>query len=252
MLAKWHRATIGFKRVLRRQILQLSAGVNIAHFQAVLGPQMFARTISARREHVFVNKYSYIQAITDLDGSVTAFSVTTRKSNFNPILVLGPFSITGEVLQIRLGKTKFAEIESFAKPGGIVSSLGARRIHYYEDYYFGNPGNYQTFIFGINDAGYLDHGHPPTPYQPALSVKDAEVKEFRERSVINTYTITAPLLSAKDAGGGFWFGPDYDQVRIVEGVSKRIGKRELRRLRRIVEMGPYEYFKKIPRSGMRW
>jgi hypothetical protein len=99
---------------------------------------------------------------------------------------------------------------------------------YFEESYFGNPANYQTFIFAINDAGYIHH--PLISGREEPSIDDPNVKEFRREAVINTYTITAPNASGEDLKG-FWFGPNYNQVRIVDGYAGVSG-RELRRLRK--------------------
>jgi hypothetical protein len=248
-LLKQFQSTLGFPTKLRAQLRRLSAGVTIGFFRELLGPDVFARTNGSRREHIFINKYCYVQAVTDLEGTVVAFSVTTRKRWFHPKLVLGPYSLTGEKLKVRLGRTKFFELQRFARPQDVSSSLGAHSFHYSEEYYFGNPGKYQTFVFAINDAGHCQYSQPPTHEDCATGVANAAVAEFRNRSVINTYTIVAPLVSAKDAMGGFWFGADKQQVRILDGPQQRISRRQLRRMREIIELGPYRYFAKMERRG---
>jgi hypothetical protein len=226
--------------------------VNINYFREILGSPVFVNAQEDKREYVFVNKYFYVQAIAGSADSVLAFSVTTRSNRFNPGLKLGPYSLSGEVLRIRLGKTKFAELDSFAKPTSIASSMGARRFHYYEEYYFGNMGNYQTYIFGVNDSGCppwygFERWDTVLQRRPKISngwnnILEPEVVAFRREAVINAYTVVTPLLSLK-ALGGFWFGPDFDQVRILD--SKRaFSRRESRRLRTILDMGPYEFAKK--------
>ncbi|HVB59013.1 MAG TPA: ETEC_3214 domain-containing protein [Candidatus Acidoferrales bacterium] len=251
LLVKFYRSTLGYKQVLLGNLSRLAAGVSISYFQAILGPHVFEKTADGRREHVFVNEYFYVQAITNSEGTVIVFSVTTRTRHFNPSLTMGPYSLTGEIIRIRLGRTKFADIDAFAKPSKLFCSLGARRFQYYEERYFGNPGNYQVFLFAINDAGY--RGHAFISPRSELSIDDPQVKEFRQDAVINTYTITAPFRSSDDLKG-FWVGPDHDQVRIVDGYAG-VSRRELRRLRKIFwEMSPYEYFKKYPkpRRDGRW
>lgn len=179
------------------------------------------------------------------------YSVTTRRKNFSPTLLLGPYTLDNRCLEIRLGRTRFVEIESFAKPERIRSTLGARRFYYYEEYYFGNPAKYQTFLFGIGDAGYSHRDHPGIPALLSEGIDDPAIREFRQDAVINTYAITAPLLIPEDLLKGFWFGADHDQVRVIDPPA-RLSRRERRRLKRVFEMGPYEYFKKNPRPRMHW
>ena len=199
LLINLYGSTIGRKRLLLRNLRRLSAGVNIGYFESILGPPAFAKTSEPRREYVFINRDFYVQAITDLEGAVIGFSLTTRRKHFNPGLTLGPYSLTGEGRTIRLGRTKFAEIDGFAKPSKLSCSLGARRFDYHEEFYFGNPGNYQSFIFAINDAGYRSHPYISPEWE--LSVDDPRVKAFRRDAIINTYTITAPHISAENLGG---------------------------------------------------
>lgn len=251
ILIRFYKSTLGYKSVSRNNLSRLAAGVSIDYFKSILGPHVFQKTVDDRREHVFVDKYFYVQAITNADGSVLTFSVTSRIRRFNPALTLGPYSLTGEVVRVRLGKTRFAEIDLLAKPSKLFCALGARRFCYYEEYYFGNPGNYQAFIFAINDAGYRNH--PFISGKTAPSLDNPQVQEFRREAIINTYTITAPFVSSENLEG-FRVGADYDQVRIVDGYAG-VNRRELRRLRKIFwGMTPYEYFKKnpVPRRDGRW
>jgi hypothetical protein len=230
---------IRHKRILLNKLNRLSAGVNIDYFQTVLGdPPVFKTTLDQRCEHIFVNRYFYVQAITNMEDSVIVFSVTTRTRRFNPVLTLGPYSLTGESLRVRLGRTKFAETDVLVKSPKLSCWIGAHSFHYFEESYFGNPANYQTFIFAINDAGYMHH--PPISGGEELSIEDPSVKEFRREAVINTYTITAPSASGKDLKG-FWCGPNYNEVRILDGYA-RVSRRELRRLREaLLKMQPPEY-----------
>ena len=251
ILARLYRSSIGFKRNLHGQLSRLAAGVHIRYFEAILGPSAFCRTKREHREHTFVNKYCYVQAITDPEGTVLLYSVTTRRSDFRPTLVLGPYSLDNRSLKIRLGRTRFAEIEPFAKPQKVRSTVGARRFYYYEEYYFGNPAKYQTFLFGIGDAGYSHRDHPGIPVVCSKAIGEPAIREFRQNAVINTYTVTASLLIAEDLLKGFWFGADHDQVRVIDPPI-RPSRRELRRLKRVFERGPYEYFKENPKPRMYW
>lgn len=240
------------KRILLNKLDRLSAGVNIDYFQTVLGdPPVFKTTADQRCEHIFVNRYFYVQAITNMEDSVIVFSVTTRTRHFNPILTLGPYSPTDESLSVRLGRTTFAETDVLVKSPKLSCSIGVHSFHYSEESYFGNPANYQTFIFAINDAGFMHH-HPPISGREELSIDDPSVKEFRREAVVNTYTITAPSASGKDLKG-FWCGPNYNEVRILDGYAG-VSRRELRRLRKaFLKMQPNEYdTTRKPRSDGRW
>jgi hypothetical protein len=252
VLYKLYRSSLGHKGALRRELRRLSAGVNINYFREILGSPVSVNAHEDKREYIFVNKYFYVQAIADSGENVLAFSVTTRSNRFNPDLKLGPYSLSGEALYIRLGKTKFAELDSFAKPTSIASSMGARRFHYYEEYYFGNPGDYQTYVFGVNDSGCPPWygfnrwdtalGSRPKILDGWNNVQQPEVLAFRTEAAINTYTVVAPLLSL-EVLRGYSFGPNFDQVRILD-PKRALNPSESRRMRTIINLGPYELFKK--------
>jgi len=178
---------------------------------------------------------------------VLAFSITTRNKRFNPTLTLGPYSIDNQLVRIRLGKTRFAELTSLARPSSISSSLGARRFHYYEEYYFGNPGKYQTYVFALNDAGCdpwerWDAWDHPKISDGWTSIDDPEVAAFRRTAAINTYAVIGPHISPENLNA-FVFGPNYDQVRILDQQNPT-SWRERRRMRKVMNMGPYQWAKR--------
>ncbi len=249
IVIKWYHSTLGRKRAAIENLSRLSAGVSIGYFQNILGTAAFERTLKSLVEYVFVNPLFYVQAISK-ERTVVSFSVTTRKRWFNPTLRLGPYSLTGKVASIRLGKTKFAELDSLSKPKEIGCSLGGRRFEYHEEFYFGNPGKYQEFVFSINDAGFLHH--PFISSIAPLSLDDPAVAAFRREAVINTYTITAPLVSAGDLKG-ISRGANYDQVRVLDGHAG-VSRRELHRLQKLFRnTTPYKYFKtRRRRMDGRW
>lgn len=202
----------------------LSAGVDLTYFIDILGNPTFINNKEAISESIFVNDDFYIQAYTDNNKSVLAYSVTTRKKSFNPEIKLGPYSSNEEVKIIQLGKSKFIEI---GDPEKITSYNGAHNFYYSEEYYFGNPGNYQSYIFSLNESGYLDIEYEndknfyAPPYVDKYTDNDdiatnEEIKQFRNNAIINTYTITAPFVGINNLLDGLEFGPDYNQVRILK------------------------------------
>lgn len=59
-------------------------------------------------------------------------------------------------LSVRAESGSEARHNAFAdlgRPDRAAGWVGAHSWHYFETYYFGNPGNYQTFVYSINDAG---------------------------------------------------------------------------------------------------
>jgi len=200
---RWH---------LKNKIKKLTPSTTISYFIELLGSPAFINTNGDSKQYIFVDKLFYIDALTDTDNKVLAFSVTTRKSNFNPTLKLGPYSLDGKKIVIKLGKSKFSELYSLPGGGKINSSVGAHNFYYVEEYYFGNPGNYQSYAFSINQAGFTD---APLGKLIEISKEQSWDQEFRKNAVINTYTITEPLKNLADIGITMFPGVDYFQVRIM-------------------------------------
>jgi len=212
ILHSWLVKNIFRKRYLKRNISRLTAAVTITYFIEILGSPTFINTMADSKQYIFVDKLFYVGVFVDENEKVTAFSVTTRSESFNPILKLGPYSLDSSELKITLGKSKFTDIDYLGHEGKVFSSLGARRAWYVETYYFGNPGNYQTYSFSQNQAGFLnDTKFEAVHNLGAETSSDPRLQKFRKNNVVNTYTITEPLLVIDSIDAS----PDYDQVRIL-------------------------------------
>jgi hypothetical protein len=253
VLNRFYRSTVGYKRTLRRALARLSVGVNINYFRDILGSPAFVNARQEKREYVFVNKYFYVQAITDRADSVLAFSITTRSYRFNPSIRLGGH----KMLRVRLGKTTFSALDSVGKPSSVFSNENARRYSYYEEYYLGNPGNYLIYIFCINNTGctawpgygrWDTYSNGPKFPSDRDNIEGPEAVAFRRKAIINTYTVMAGLLD--DLLQEFSLGPVYDQVRLLD-PQKAPGYFERRRRRKFMEAGPAEFFKRLQKARSR-
>ncbi|MFA6408342.1 MAG: ETEC_3214 domain-containing protein [Candidatus Paceibacterota bacterium] len=208
---------IFYKRVWLRKIDQLAASVNINLFFEILGSPVFINTSENRKQYVFINDLFYADATADLNGTVLMYTVTTRRSDFNPTLKLA-----NAIAAIKLGIDTFQELDAVAFGSGKVSSgLGNRRAFYFEEYYFGNPGLYQTYLFGINDAGSQKGTEGGSVNGSiynlgATETTDPRIQDFRKAAVINTFGVTAPYNNNLDEiGVNLRLGVDLDQVRTV-------------------------------------
>jgi hypothetical protein len=210
------RRILFHKRLWLKKIAQLAPGTTLSFFNSLLGSAVFVRTNKETKSHIFINRFFYIEAVTDLADTIQMFSVTTRSRRFNPKLKLGPYSADNKYVVVRLGKTKFNEVDGLGHQGTVRSGMGARRISYAEEYYFGNPGLYQHYALSANDAGYV-------VYDSNLSygilnehienTSDRRLESFRAAMVVNTYTIIAPFVDTVTLGK---YGADYDQVRVLQ------------------------------------
>lgn len=167
---------------------------------------------SSIHEHIFGNQYYYLQVLTDQTDRVVAYGVTTRRADFNP-----EFMMHRQL--VRLGSTSFGEIA--AEPSNVFGYLGANRFTYHEEYYFGNPTNYQTFFLGINDSGYIEMGEASRFFnRDVISTRDSAVEAFRAESKINTFFVSDSLeWSLDDMLRGYFVGPETSQVRVLPEVA---------------------------------
>ncbi len=195
-------------------------------------------------ECFWVDRDYYVQAIADEDETVLSWSVTTRSKRFKPKFIGVPKPswrarrrLKKEVgvdwkphFTLREGQTRFAEL---APDGGVPQAIrvsrGARTYAYSEIYYFGNPGYYQHFVFTASGAaGRFPTGRigevwdetgerwPDDPYQVEASAPFEQLKavaEFREQTVVTTYTVVSIDLPLEFYPSEF--GPFEDWVRTL-------------------------------------
>lgn len=228
-------ATLGQQRIWYSRLKKLAPDVYISHFHGLLGEPTFKNVTGSLEEYVYVHKYFYIQAVTDANGGVLFFSVTRRRKEFRP-QVWGqevgwsPDRSTG-VLQ--LGKFAFARLKDVGTPDGARSWLGANRFHFSESYYFGNPGSYQTYILGLNQAGFMDDstksaisllgaeerlgalGDAQDDDEVKAFLNREEIREFRSKARPNLYGVASQRTGYRSLGFIETVGPDYGQVRVL-------------------------------------
>ncbi|MDH4164351.1 MAG: hypothetical protein OEW15_16940 [Nitrospirota bacterium] len=243
---RWHEKPIGY--VVLTVIAALIAGYLIYYFgwnapketnpQVMQERKALAKNASSVaeskkiKEYIFGNQYFYLQVLADTSGRVLAYGVTTRKADFNPSFRILEHAFTGDksapedikkavplAFNIILGKTRFGDFPH--TPENITANLGARRIHYHEEYYFGNPGDYQSYFIGVNDSGYvdIDHDNMDFFFNKEIDPTDKKVEAFRKKSTINTFFVTFPLGGDEPALREHLIGPNYDQVRVIPDAT---------------------------------
>lgn len=248
---------------LKRRLCRLGINVQAAYFEDVLGASPAFR----RREEIsagsgekhdtltWVDRLAYVVALVDREGTVRAYSVTTRRRFFRPELrpprvrgarstrllvraVPGKWSrslpeawmwrATPLFQPVQLCRTTFAAIGEI---GAVSASVGARHIYFHEAHYYGNPGLYQHFVYSINDSGYLGRLVLPQLPQAILSgeysiwdsSEDTVFSNQREGltdlpEVLNFRRHARPntyTVTSDPAVGGVEFGPTLDFVRTL-------------------------------------
>lgn len=257
----WYRRTLGRRRDRYERLGRLGTGAHLSFFESVLGePPAMRRSYAAEvkayspeiqdmvsverlfLECFFIDRDYYVQAICDEDASVIAFSVTTRSKRFRPIFSFPPKpsraqrrrwkEMTGEsfkpFFRIALGRTRFEALGQDEPSPQRKAETGARTFSYTELYYFGNPGNYQSFGFTASSAAHQAEigpigdvveelgrdwvggvGEEDSPQLAGL----AGLRAFRHETPVTTYTVLGSSVGLDQYPGGF--GPHGDEVRTL-------------------------------------
>jgi hypothetical protein len=183
-----YRRTLGRRRDRFGRLARLGTNAQISFFSSVLGePPAMSRIEDgavtrfdeagnphreAKRwiECTWIDRDFYVHAVADAEGTIHAYSVTTRSTRFRPTFRqpggwwidrgrLGRFLRLPRVRphpKVVLGRTRFHEL---GRPEKAAAWIGAHNANYYDAYWGGNPGYYQWFVYSINDAG-LDRDTP--------------------------------------------------------------------------------------------
>lgn len=204
---------------------KLSTEVQVSYFNKLMGDSTFLNFSPDRKqkEYIYVDSDYYVQAITNSDDKVLAYSITTRKKEFKPTFNKG-------LVKFKLGETTFSEIEknpsNNEKCYGFTSGATASS-YYFEEYYRGNPGNYLTYLYGVNDSGYnnqLDKPNglffvgSPENFQNNGGIYECNKipgnhSKYRAAQAINTYMEIAPSMIFENIY--FKYGVSYHQVRLL-------------------------------------
>lgn len=222
-----------YQSYIKTKIENLVAGSQVSNFIKDFGEPVLVEDLGDNKykDYIFINKLFYIDTVTDLNGNVMQYAITTRDPNFNPVFKSPVYDTFGHQYKVILGRTKFADLPE--APNDVNACVGAHTWSYYETHYLGNPSNYQTYAFGLNmsgfdpiknienlanafDSAYKIYCHPDPKDLFNVDMVDATpsatLDHLREGLIINTYLITAPFFNG--INNSFGIGPDYNKVRI--------------------------------------
>lgn len=218
LVRDWFMKTFLKKHILKKKISKLAVSTTINYFVETFGSPIFVNLRSSTKQYVFISEYCYVDAITDMNDKVRLFSVTTKYKNFNPVIILGPYTSDKKSVKIKLGKSRFIDLEKLGwAEGKVYSGCGNRRAFYVEEYYFGNPGYYLTYALSANQAGPEGVNASAETLNLGASVSsDPRIQSLRKNSIINTYTISSDPLTDEDINVPTGLGVDYDQIRLVD------------------------------------
>ena len=243
--------TLGSRRALEEKLHQIGPGVTTRHVEALLGPAVYSRR--ARMEHdppgildasfesIYLTRHAYVQIVHDEYGEVLAFGITTVDPDFHPTVPQLP-PIATQRSDVRVGRTRFGELDRDITPMRIWLHMGPYRAHYNEAHSFGRSGRYLTFGLACNEAGIGSWGSPGGELSnlnfcdaAALnglpdSQKEA-LQRFRDGTTINTICVYSDRITHNAVlNGNEWrFGLDSeatpDLLRYQRGPMRRLRDR---------------------------
>lgn len=156
-------------------------------------------------EHLYVNPYFYVQALTNEEGKVGMYSITARSAGYAPTIntVLGQ--------PIYLGKSVFGDLPAAARKIGADFRKPEQRGYY--EIIVANTEQAEIIVAGTNPLGYVEKiGDFPEKSDeifvkwfllagtdfPMSDAHDA----FRKNTSINTYSRAAAWFRGLDNTGG--------------------------------------------------
>jgi hypothetical protein len=216
----FYNSHLGWKRMEEKVINSLAPAMHIAKFHEVLGAPLFCRkSDSGYAEYVYKRRGYWVQAITDTEGSVVLYAVTSCSERFRPRIKNNPVGVP-----VRLRTTTFKAAAGEYEPDLHYSISGATANSYLiEKLYLGNPSHYQTVFWGYNDAcsnKWADDSLPVKLYSylrecdNAPNINNSLVDTFRANNTFNTFAVASPFVDPTEIMQAFQVGIDRIQVRI--------------------------------------
>jgi len=196
---------------------KLATQVQIDYFTKLLNDPVFINKSEDKVyiEYIYVNEDYYVQVITDNNKKVLAFTVVSRKKDFNPILDYSGGEYT-------LLKNSLADVRKNGNPENCYLNIPASGpFSYYEDYYYGRPGLYQTYRVGNAQAGYFDQEKTKIDFSRLIEIRNKSSNSedldcsLLDSSFLNNMYINAVMVideALQDKKLPFDFGPLSDQV----------------------------------------
>lgn len=187
-----------------------------------------------KKEYIFINNHSFIQAFTDKNDKVLAYSITTKDKSFNPPIKIITNVYAKDFYMYHLGAETFVQIEDWLS--GVVKFNGSmwnKGFYYAEEYLGGSFKNDQSYIFSYNRNGIVnqcsDCQYAILNELPEYNkvgevpvILSEEHKKIRGRMIPNTITITSPFID--NISDLLTFGPSIEQVIVLDNSEENIIK----------------------------
>lgn len=236
---EWQRKTFEWRDAEYKKLSDLRAGYSYDQLRKQLGAPVFERVSDDRKliEHSFSGRDHWVQTVSDRsENTVLMYSVTSCASSFNPSFEVPTLRSRPDdppVTPVVWQRSRFSDVKvedgvlglSFFISGATANS------YFYDFFYGGNPSNYKSYAWGLNDAcpggerlfggfygdnllpfaGSIGHADVSTPGPPYLGDSDADndsIRRFRRAVVVITYAETAPGTYFEEIIDSFQIGVD--------------------------------------------
>lgn len=202
LLVNWISSNIYEKTIIYKKIEQLNTKVNISYFIERLGTPTIIKNDRGDKDnatYIFVNKYYFIQTITDNNNNVKSFAVTSRRKDFTPTFQIQSVYQDNFLTSITLNKETFNQFSPTISniDDGVTSprcyyEWWPKGFVYIEGDYLGGDGDYQSIFVGINDIGYLGGLKYDSFIENNQESNDCHTvpTNFRSQNTFNTFMLS--------------------------------------------------------------
>lgn len=223
----WWEKNVDWRDQEYEKLRSLHAGYTRAKFESVLGEPVFDRPAANGkfREQTFRRREYWVQTISNEGGSVVLYAVTACDHEFQPTFpVTGGRRSGAQDVAVTLNSSKFSEIAPDHALLDYEGTAATSNSRFYEIQSSGNPSNYKTFVWGINDvcpdffnevypaiyerSGIRPESHRTPTYTGDLAKAPPWVGRVRTSLSVNTYAETAPLFDLRRLPEAFQVGAD--------------------------------------------
>ena len=210
--------------ILYQRLREINTGLNVDFVESIVGkpaitkrlPDQLTNNIKTEggewelidypsgvgeyTERIYVHKKYFLQIITNPEGIISSYAVTTRSPDFNPYVPIELYrgESSGKtypyISNLGLGKMKLSDLKDY-EPDSINISNWGMQYFYVESDYFGNPGFYKHYLFGLSPSGccvdedvdykMLELGMD----REDISMNNPKVKELRLKLKPNTFGV---------------------------------------------------------------
>jgi hypothetical protein len=184
-----------WKGTEQAKIDKLAPTQTLSYFNSVLGEPNTKELRGKIAKYTYKERGYWVEAFVDEENVVQVMDVTAcGDEKFYPIIKNNPMGNA-----ITLGKTKMNRAVSDVLSPKIhyYHKLATAPSYYYDEYYNGAAGSYQTMFTGHNElCGYLvlptDIVNTLTDLDDKTSLSETQIRRIRSGVTINTFAVTSP------------------------------------------------------------